>query len=59
MFEQKLYQVGVVGQDVHRPRFNGRANLWMEILDLVRHPTMLARTLTARKWGFCDVERSS
>ena len=43
---QQFNQVGVVGEDIHRPSLDRGKNLGMEVLDLVRHAAMLAETLT-------------
>ena len=49
MRRQQFNQVGVVGEDIHWPSLDRGKNFGMEVLDLVRHPAMLAETLTSCK----------
>ena len=46
---QQFDQVGLVGDDIHRPSLNRGKNPGMEIFDLVRHSNILADALTCCK----------
>ena len=48
VFGQKLNEARVVGKDIDRPRFDLSKHTFVEILDLKRHTSMLAKTLTLR-----------